>query len=97
MLVAAPVVSAQNAGGDQYNPGGTGPAGGSGQGPGGEAGTGGGPSAGVGETGGGALPFTGYPLTPLVLAVILLVVLGLAFRLWSQARPRLGPAETTTS
>jgi hypothetical protein len=101
MLVAAPVVNAQNAGGDQYSPGGgVGPAGGSGTGPGGE---GTGPAggelqanpAGTGESGGGELPFTGYPLTPLVLAVILLVVLGLAFRLTSEARQRFAAANTT--
>jgi hypothetical protein len=103
MLVAAPVVSAQSAGGDQYNPGGgVGPAGGADNGP-GDDGTG--PTggelqanpAGTGESGGGELPFTGYPLTPLVLAVILLVALGLAFRLTSEWRHRISAAADTTS
>lgn len=100
MLVAAPVASAQNAGADQYNPGGTGPAGGTGQGPGpgeGAGPTGGelvAPSAGTGEVGGGELPFTGYPLTPLVLVVIILIAIGLAFRLVQEARQRLGAADS---
>jgi hypothetical protein len=103
MLVAAPVASAQNAGGDQYNPGGVGPSGGADQGPG--PGEGAGPSggelaaspAGTGESGGGELPFTGYPLTPLVLAVIILVAMGLAFRLAQEARQRFGAAGTTST
>jgi hypothetical protein len=43
------------------------------------------PSATVGEKGGGGLPFTGYPLTPLVWIVVGLLVAGIAVRLVSGA------------
>jgi hypothetical protein len=50
------------------------------------AGGGGGePSATVGEKGGGGLPFTGYPLTPLVWIVVGLLVAGIAVRLVATA------------
>jgi hypothetical protein len=67
-------------GGGAENPAGGGgavsPAGGGG---------GGEPTATVGEKGGGGLPFTGYPLTPLVWIVIGLLVMGIGFRLVSTA------------
>jgi len=101
MLVAAPVVNAQTGAGDQYNPGGNGPDNGTGQGP----GEGAGPTAnefqaspaGTGESGGGELPFTGYPLTPLVWVIIALVLAGLAARLASEARQRLQARASASS
>jgi hypothetical protein len=101
MLVAAPVVTAQTGAGDQYNPGGTGPTNGTGNGP----GEGAGPTAnqfqaspaGTGESGGGELPFTGYPLTPLVWIILALIAAGLTFRLVSEARERLGTRASTGS
>lgn len=93
IVVTAPVATAQQvAGSDQYQ-GGAGPTGGAGQdGP--DGGTeAGGPSATVAESGGGSLPFTGYPITPLVLLVIALVAVGLALRLGSKARDRFRAAQ----
>ena len=55
------------------------------------AGDGGGePTATVAEKGGGSLPFTGYPLTPLLWIIIGLVVVGIGFRLVSTAVRRGG-------
>ena len=67
-------------GGDNPTGGGQNPAGG-----GGEATA---PTAATGETDAGDLPFTGYPLTPLLWVVLGLVVAGLAFRAFSGASRR---------
>lgn len=40
--------------------------------------------------GNGNLPFTGYPLTPLVLLILILIGLGLATRIYVAARDRFG-------
>jgi hypothetical protein len=48
----------------------------------------GGPTAGVGT--GGDLPFTGYPLTALILLLLALLLAGLALRTYLAARDRLG-------
>jgi hypothetical protein len=97
IVFTAPVATAQQvAGSDQYQ-GGAGPTGGAGQGAGQDGPDGGaeagGPSATVAESGGGSLPFTGYPITPLVLLVIALVAVGLALRLGSKARDRFRAAQ----
>jgi uncharacterized integral membrane protein len=92
ILVAAPVAGAQVAGVEQYQPGG-----GGNQGAGDQGGSGGGgenpanasgeiPGAGAAESSTGDLPFTGYPLTALVLIVGILVTGGLVFRLVAEAR-----------
>ena len=79
-------------GGGGENPaggGGQNPAGGGGdQAPANGGGAGAGPTAATGETAAGDLPFTGYPLTPLLWLVIALVGGGLAFRLISVATAR---------
>ncbi|MGH2950967.1 MAG: hypothetical protein ACRDKX_02850 [Solirubrobacterales bacterium] len=48
----------------------------------------GGPSAGPGAGAGGALPFTGYPLTPLLLLLLILLAAGLLIRGYLAARER---------
>jgi hypothetical protein len=47
-----------------------------------------GPTAGIGT--GGELPFTGYPLTALILLLLVLLLAGLALRTYLAARDRLG-------
>jgi hypothetical protein len=75
-----------NPGGGGGNGGGQGPAGGGGGGNGDEGPAGGeggpalSPSAGTGETDAGSLPFTGYPLTALLLIVLILLVGGVLVR-----------------
>lgn len=56
-----------------------------GPGPGGD----GGPSADAGA-GSGELPFTGYPLSPLLLLLLVLLTVGLAIRAYLEVRQRLG-------
>ena len=51
-------------------------------------GSGGGPTAGAGGGTGGELPFTGYPLTPLLLILLLLLAAGLVIRAYVAARER---------
>jgi hypothetical protein len=91
VLMQAPLASAAPAAADQYAPGPTqqiiGP-----------ASAGNGPSAGApgsgpvfsepGEAGGGELPFTGYPLTPLILIVLALLAAGLIARAMSASAER---------
>jgi hypothetical protein len=94
ILVAAPVAGAQTAGVDQYQPGGGGQGedqqgqggGGGDQAP--TAGGGGIPSTSGAESDAGELPFTGYPLTGLLVLVGILVAAGLTFRLATQLRDR---------
>jgi hypothetical protein len=88
-------------GGGGQNPAGGG--GGGGQeaaGGGDEAAAGGGaelsPSAGTGEADAGTLPFTGYPLTALLLVVIVLLVAGLLVRFGPEGLNRLRGADGTT-
>lgn len=94
IVVAAPVATAQQPpGSDQYQPGpppGPSPddTGGGPDGTGGGPAAGGGPSATVAESGGANLPFTGYPLTPLVLLLLAVLVTGLALRVAAKARER---------
>lgn len=79
-------ISGGGPGGDE------GPIGGGDEGPagdGGEEGVPGGaaaPSGEVADGGGGELPFTGYPLTTLVLIILALLLLGLLFRAISARR-----------
>lgn len=55
-----------------------------------EGGAGGGPGAGpTGDAGGGELPFTGYPLTSLMLLLLILLATGLAIRSYLAVRDRL--------
>jgi hypothetical protein len=54
-----------------------------------EAATAAGPSADDGATG-GSLPFTGYPLTALILLLLVLLVTGLAIRTYLAIRDRIG-------
>ena len=86
IVVAPTAASAQGGAVDQY--GGTGPAGGSGgDEPGDVIGAGaGGESAGTAESGGGDLPFTGYPLTPLAVTFLLLLAAGVVIRVASSSR-----------
>jgi len=49
-----------------------------------------GPSAGGGSAAAGELPFTGYPLNPLILLFLSLLALGLATRSYLAIRERLG-------
>jgi hypothetical protein len=88
IVVAPTAASAQGGAADQY--GGVGPAGGSGQDDGGQGslptGGAGGTEAGTGETGGGSLPFTGYPLTPLAALFLLLLAAGVIIRVASAKR-----------
>ena len=87
-------------GGGGQNPtgggGGQNPAGGGG----GEEAAGGGgdlsPSAGTGESDAGELPFTGYPLTALLLVMIFLVVAGLVIRFGPSGLDRLRGAGGAT-
>jgi hypothetical protein len=95
IVIAPSAASAQGGAVDQYS--GAGPAGGSGDHGPGDAGTGsGGESAGTAESGGGSLPFTGYPLTPLAVVFLLLLAAGVAIRIAGSKRadvasPRSGP------
>jgi hypothetical protein len=57
--------------------------------PGAFPGSGGGPSGSVAAAAGGELPFTGYPLTPLVWLLLLLLTLGLCVRGYLAIRDRL--------
>ncbi|MGH2954141.1 MAG: hypothetical protein ACRDK9_08995 [Solirubrobacterales bacterium] len=78
-------------GGDEGNPldQGQSPASdeGAGAGPGAFPGAGG-PTAGAGGGTGGELPFTGYPLTPLLLILLILLAAGLMIRTYLGARDR---------
>ena len=47
-----------------------------------------GPSAGAGDDGGGNLPFTGYPLSTLILILAALLIAGLAVRSYIAVRDR---------
>ena len=80
-LIAAPAAIGAPAAVDQYVPQAN---------PANPAGPAEGPAGGeaVPGEGGGSLPFTGYPLTPLVLVVLLLLVAGLTLRLVVWARER---------
>jgi hypothetical protein len=82
-LLAAPIASAAPAAADQYAPsptqqitdpalGGNAPSDG--------AGPGGPVFSEPGQAGGGELPFTGYPLTPLILIILALLAAGLTAR-----------------
>jgi hypothetical protein len=89
IVVAPTAASAQSGASDQY--GGVGPAGGSDQeGDQGQSqqptGNVGGGEAGTAESGGGSLPFTGYPLTPLFTLFLLLLAAGVVIRLVNSRR-----------
>jgi hypothetical protein len=54
------------------------------------------PSAGTGESSAGELPFTGYPLTALLLVVLILLAAGLLLRFGPSGFERLRGANGTT-
>ena len=88
IVVAPSAASAQSGATDQYS--GVGPGNGAGDNPSGSdlLGTGGG--AGTAESGGGDLPFTGYPLTPLAAVFLVLLGAGIVVRLASGRRTGVG-------
>ena len=89
--------------------GGGGPGGPGGPGGGGDDGGGGGAGGGGGFVadlfvadggdggGGGELPFTGYPLTPLVAVLLVLIATGLLIRLGVAVRDRMQPAHASSA
>lgn len=61
-----------------------------------DSGPGSGPLSGddLNGTGGGSLPFTGYPLSPLVILLLILLASGLAIRGYTAVRDRLATRNT---
>jgi hypothetical protein len=76
--------------------GGSNPFGGGNQGVAGEQAHGGTAGSEAQEGGGGTLPFTGYPMTPLIWIVLVLVTVGLCVRIAWSVRQRLGSSESRT-